>query len=71
MPNEFKAVEWMRRRREEIDREDEGLNWGEKRDKTRRVVENDSLWRSLPVPSHDPSQAPNFAAGEEQKPYDQ
>ena len=35
------------RTRTEIDREDEGLSWQEKREKTRRLLEHDPLWRRL------------------------
>jgi hypothetical protein len=47
MKKSFDAVAWMRKRREEIDIEDKGLTWAEKRDKTRRLLENDSLYRRL------------------------
>lgn len=43
----FDAVAFMRKRREEIDREDAGLSWAEKREKTRRIIENDPLWKRL------------------------
>ncbi len=43
----FDAVAFMRKRREEIDREDAGLSWAEKRKKTRRAIENDPLWHRL------------------------
>lgn len=43
----FDAVAFMRSRREEIDQEDAGLSWTEKREKTRGIVEKDPLWRSL------------------------
>ena len=33
MKKSFDAVAWMRKRREEIDREDAGLSWKEKREK--------------------------------------
>jgi hypothetical protein len=41
------AVAWMRQRRAEIDREDEGLSWQEKREKTRRLLADDPLWLRL------------------------
>ncbi len=41
----FDAVAWMRQRRSEIDREEEGLSWQEKRRKTLLLLENDGLWR--------------------------
>jgi len=43
----FDAVGWMRKRREEIDKEDEGLSWEEKHEKTRKLLEKDPLWLSL------------------------
>ncbi len=43
----FDAVTFMRKRREEIDLEDADLSWTEKREKTRRIIENDPLWKRL------------------------
>jgi hypothetical protein len=43
----FDAVAWMRKRREEIDNEDQGLSWKEKHEKTRKLLEKDPLWQSL------------------------
>src|SRR4030042_1173213 len=43
----FDAVGWMRKRREEIDKEDEGLSWEEKNEKTRKLIEQEPLWFSL------------------------
>ena len=43
----FDAVGRMRKRREEIDKEDEGLSWEEKHEKTRKLLEKDPLWLSL------------------------
>ena len=43
----FDCVAFMRKRREEIDREDAGLSWTEKREKTRRIVERDPLWQRI------------------------
>ena len=47
MKKTFDAVAFMRKRREEIDREDAGLTWEQKREKTRRIVEKDPLWQRL------------------------
>lgn len=49
MEKKFDAVAWMRKRREEIDKEDHGLglSWEEKHEKTRKLLEKDSLWQSL------------------------
>jgi hypothetical protein len=43
----FDAVAWMRKRRTEIDEEDKGLSWEEKREKTRKLLEKDPLWLRL------------------------
>jgi len=43
----FDTVAWMRKRRTEIDEEDKGLSWEEKREKTRRLLEKDPLWLRL------------------------
>jgi len=37
----------MRHRREEIDREDEGLSWEERTCKTREILQDDPLWLYL------------------------
>ncbi len=47
MKKTFDAVAWMRKRRIEIDEEDKGLSWEEKREKTRRLLEKDPLWLRL------------------------
>lgn len=47
MKKTFDAVDWMRKRRAEIDEEDKGLSWGEKHKKTRYLLESDPLWRKL------------------------
>jgi hypothetical protein len=47
MKKTFNAVAWMRKRRTEIDEEDQRLSWEEKRKKTRRILEKDSLWLKL------------------------
>ena len=47
MRKAFDAVAFMRRRREEIDREDEGLTWEERVRKTRELLRNDPLWLYL------------------------
>lgn len=41
----FKAVEWMRKRREEIEEEDKKLDWKEKSSKTVELVRKDPLWK--------------------------
>jgi hypothetical protein len=43
----FDAVGFMRRRRSEIDQEDEGLTWEERREKTRKILQDDALLRRL------------------------
>ncbi|MBM3322464.1 hypothetical protein FJY69_03160 [candidate division WOR-3 bacterium] len=47
MSKSFDAVAFMRRRREEIDREDEGLSWEERAKKTRELLKADALWLYL------------------------
>jgi hypothetical protein len=47
MSKGFDAVAFMRRRREEIDREDEGLTWEERVRKTRELLRKDPLWLYL------------------------
>jgi len=47
MKETFDAVAWMRKRRTEIDKEDQKLSWEEKRKKTRRILEKDPLWLKL------------------------
>jgi hypothetical protein len=47
MSESFDAVAFMRRRREEIDREDEGLSWEERARKTRELLKDDPLWLYL------------------------
>jgi hypothetical protein len=47
MSEPFHAVAFMRRRREEIDSEDAGLTWEEKRIKTRDVLHGDPLWECV------------------------
>ncbi len=47
MKKTFDAVAWMRKRRIEIDEEDKGLSWEEKREKTRRLLKKDPLWLRL------------------------
>jgi hypothetical protein len=47
MSKDFDAVAFMRRRREEIDREDEGLSPEERTRKTRELLKDDPLWLYL------------------------
>jgi len=47
MSKGFDAVAFMRRRREEIDREDKGLSWEERARKTRELLREDPLWLYL------------------------
>lgn len=44
MNRPFNAVAFMRRRREEIDRDDEGLTWEEKSRRTLELLGEDPLW---------------------------
>lgn len=45
MDKTFDAVAWMRKRRTEIDQQDQGLSWGERFQKTRKMLEADPLWK--------------------------
>lgn len=47
MNKRFDAVEWMRKRRAEIDGEDEGLSWQEKSKRTLKAIQTDPVWRKL------------------------
>jgi hypothetical protein len=47
MNRDFDAVKWMRDRREEIDREDEGLSGEERTRKTLEILRGDPLWEWL------------------------
>jgi len=47
MSRKFDAVGWMRKRREEIDREDEGLSWEERSRKTASILRKNPLWKRL------------------------
>ena len=47
MSKGFDAVAFMRSRREEIDREDEGLSWEDRARKTRELLREDPLWLYL------------------------
>lgn len=47
MNKKFDAVGWMRKRRQEIDKEDEGLNWEEKMHKTINLLAEDTLWKRV------------------------
>jgi hypothetical protein len=47
MNSDFHAVEFMRRRRAEIEKEDEGLTWKERSEKTLRLLANNPRWLRL------------------------
>ena len=47
MKKTFDAVAWMRKRRTEIEEEDQRLSWEEKRKKIRKILERDPLWLKL------------------------
>ena len=61
----FDAVAFMRKRREEIDKEDAALSWAEKREKTRRMIEDDPLYRRLKHRVVPPNGPRNVAAVKE------
>jgi len=54
MTEKFKAVEWMRRVRAQIDAEDEELRWPDKLQKTVEILEKDPLWQKLKSRLRDP-----------------
>jgi hypothetical protein len=43
----FDAVAFMRKRREEIERDDAGLNWEQKTEKTLESLKGDPLWERV------------------------
>jgi hypothetical protein len=47
MTKTFDAVQWMRQRRAQIDEEDRGLSWEEKRRRTHQIIMQDPLLASL------------------------
>ena len=47
MKKAFDAVSWMRQRRTEIDEEDTGLTWAQKREKTHEQVLRDPILSEL------------------------
>ena len=47
MSSDFHAVEFMRRRRAEIEKEDEGLSWEQRSEKTLRLLANNPRWLRL------------------------
>ena len=65
MTKRFDAVAWMRKRRAEIDADDEGLTWQEKARKTVDLLHDDPLWRRLKrrVVAPPTSPAPRAAGG--------
>jgi hypothetical protein len=50
MDKTFDAVAWMRRRRAEIDAEDERLSWDEKSRKTLESLQDDPRWQRVKHP---------------------
>lgn len=49
MKKDFDAVAFMRRRCEEIDKEDDGLTWEERTAKTLVILEDDPIWQRFKV----------------------
>lgn len=47
MKKRFDAVAFQRKRRSEIDRETEGMNWEERDRKIMKGLEKDPLWKRL------------------------
>jgi len=54
MNKTFDCVAWMRKRRAQIDEEDQGLTWEEKRKKTHEVVSSDPILGPLCRRVHTP-----------------
>jgi hypothetical protein len=69
MKKTFDAVAWMRKRRMEIDEEDQGLSWSEKHKKTRELLENDPLWQRLKSRLIEPTSAAVGAVRENREEY--
>ena len=69
MKKTFDAVAWMRRRRAEIDKEDEGLSWKEKDEKTRRLLKTDPLWIRLKTRIVESADDSSVVAMESRKAY--
>ena len=47
MKKTFDAVAFMRKRREELSREYEGLSWKEREKRVREALKDDPLWQRL------------------------
>lgn len=47
MTENFKAVEWMRKVRVQIDAEDADVGWTDKHRKTLKILDKDPLWQKL------------------------
>jgi len=69
MKKTFDAVAWMRKRRAEIDKEDEGLSWKEKDEKTRRLLKTDPLWIRLKTRIVESADDSSVVAMESRKAY--
>jgi hypothetical protein len=69
MKKTFDAVAWMRKRRAEIDKEDEGLSWKEKDEKTRRLLKADPLWIRLKTRVVESADDSSVAAMESRETY--
>ena len=69
MKKTFDAVAWMRKRREEIDKEDQGLSWKEKHEKTRRLLKTDPLWLRLKTRIDEPAGSSLLAAMDSRETY--
>lgn len=57
MKKTFDAVAWMRQRRTQIDEEDAGLTWAQKRQRTREAVLRDPLLAPLCAETAGPEKA--------------
>lgn len=66
MSKAFDAVEFMRKRRAQIDNEDRGLSWEEKAHKTLDLLRDNPLWKHLKSRVVKPGRG--FAAAKESSP---
>ena len=66
MTKAFDAVEFMRKRRAQIDDEDRGLSWGDKARKTLDLLRDNPLWKHVRSRVAEPGRG--FAAAKESSP---
>ncbi len=69
MKKTFDAVQWMRRRRAEIDEEDRGLSWEERRRRTHEIVLCDPILAPLCTQAKSPPEEFVCRVRETGRPY--